>query len=210
MTIDSYLVREWWLVRHAPVEANGLIYGHLDLKADFSNRDRMAALAKILPNPAAVVSSDLGRCKDTARKILDLQERTTAPIIERAMLREQNFGRWEGKPYQEVEAEHKEQYQSFFDDPVGCRPEGGESFQQLVERVDAELLWLDQSVMSQDIILITHAGVIRALVGLALGIMPQKMLSLVIDPLSLTHLTSFHKDGVTSWRVNFLNEMSRT
>lgn len=208
MTGD-YVAREWWLVRHAPVEAAGMIYGHLDLDADFSDTGRLDDLAHFLPKEGTVVTSDLARCRDTARHILQRQQDVDPPLIERASLREQNFGRWEGKTYQEIEVADAEGYRAFFNDPVVCKPDGGESFQGLLDRVQGELEILSQSMEAQNLILVTHAGVIRAMVGLALGMAPEKMLSLVIDPLSLTHLTSFQSAEETSWRVNFVNDLNR-
>ena len=206
---DDYEVREWWLVRHAPVKAKGLIYGHLDLEADFSDSNRLDALADFLPRGVAVLTSDLARCRDTALQVLGRQGCVKPSLIERSTLREQYFGCWEGKTYQEVEAEDEAHYRSFLESPAACAPDGGESFQELTKRVEAEMEALLQSVTAQNLILFTHAGVIRAMVGLALDITPEKMLSLAIDPLSLTHLTSFRKNSEISWRVHFVNDMPR-
>ena len=205
----GYVTQEWWLIRHAPVKPSGLIYGHLDLAADFSDTGRLDVLADLLPGEGTVVTSDLTRCRDTVRYILDRKKDASFPLIERAALREQNFGQWEGKSYREIETEDESRYRAFFSDPVNCKPDGGENFQDLLERAQGELDVLLQSIEEQNLIIVTHAGVIRAMVGLALGLTPEKMLSLAIDPLSLTHLTSFRRDAETSWRVNFVNDLNR-
>lgn len=208
MTGD-YVTQEWWLIRHAPVNAD-MIYGHLDLDGDFSDTGRLDTLAQLLPKKSVVVTSDLARCRDTARHILDRQGCADMPVLERSTLREQSFGQWEGKTYQEVAAAEGEHYRDFFDHPATFRPEAGESFQDLLNRVQGEIDILKQSGETRNFVLVTHAGVIRAIVGLALSMIPEKMLSLAVDPLSLTHLTSFQSDGSTNWRVNFVNDLNRT
>ncbi|MBO0332111.1 histidine phosphatase family protein [Sneathiella sp. CAU 1612] len=205
---DEYVIREWWLVRHAPVDA-GIIYGHLDLEANFSDTGRLDELAHLLPKESTVISSDLRRCRETARHILQRQKRPGFPLYESAALREQCFGQWEGKTYQEVEATDPRCYSAFFKNPAMCKPEGGESFLDIIPRVQGEIDRLQQSENGRHLLLITHAGVIRAIVGLSLGLSPEKMLSLAIDPLSVTHLTSFRRGAETSWRVNFVNDLSR-
>ncbi|MZR29139.1 histidine phosphatase family protein [Sneathiella litorea] len=195
-------------MRHAPVNA-GKIYGHLDLSADFSDAARLDQLASLLPTDSAVITSDLARCRETARHILRKQGRAEHPIHERTMLREQNFGQWEGKTYQAVEAIDPITYQAFFDDPATGTPEGGESFVDLIRRIQGEVDDLRHFEKDQHLIVVTHAGVIRAIVGLALGMAPERMLSLSIDPLSVTHLTLFQNATKTSWRVNFVNDMNR-
>ena len=205
----GYVTQDWWLVRHAPVNA-GTIYGHLDLDADFSDTNRLDTLAQLLPKDGVVITSDLTRCRETARRILRQQMRAGYPIQERTALREQSFGLWEGKTYQEVAAADAERYRDFFENPATCKPEEGESFQDLLSRVQREVDTIQRSEETRNFVLVTHAGVIRAIVGLALSMMPEKTLSLAVDPLSLTHLTSFQRDGNTHWRVNFVNDLIRT
>jgi alpha-ribazole phosphatase len=205
---EDYATREWWLVRHAPVNA-GTIYGHLDLEADFSDSNRLEFLAQLLPSECTVITSDLIRCRETARRILERQKGRSALLHERAALREQSFGIWEGKTYHELEATDTERYRDYFKNPATCKPEGGESFQDLLDRVQGEIDTLLNKEEAQNLVLVTHAGVIRAIVGLALDLTPEKMLSFAVDPLSLTHLTSFGHGRKASWRVNFVNDLNR-
>ncbi|MEX1035189.1 MAG: histidine phosphatase family protein [Sneathiella sp.] len=198
--------RQWWLVRHAPV-TSGKIYGHLDLPADFSDMVRIRELASSLSRDSVVISSDLARCRETAQHILMLQNTPDKPVQELSSLREQNFGMWEGKSHKEVEVSDPVYYEKFWQNPSMNKPESGESFFELVLRVRAEVKTLQGMSDERDIVMVTHAGVIRAVVGIALGITPEKMLALTVAPLSLTHLTSFSDGQVTNWQVNFLNDL---
>tara|TARA_R110002110_G_scaffold34852_1_gene118199 strand:- start:1934 stop:2371 length:438 start_codon:yes stop_codon:yes gene_type:complete len=126
-------------------------------------------------------------------------------VRESYSLREQNFGLWEGKTHEEVEGIDPVYYEKFWQNPSKNRPEGGESFSDVVSRVRSEINSLQNMPDERDIVMVTHAGVIRATVGIALGIAPENMLALTVAPLSLTHLTSFWDGEETKWQVNFLN-----
>jgi alpha-ribazole phosphatase len=52
-----------------------------------------------------------------------------------------------------------------------------------------------------DVLIVAHAGTIRAALALALGIEPDHALRFVIDPLSLTRLDRLEN----SWRVVAVN-----
>ena len=203
--IRSFRTRQWWLVRHAPVAASGKIYGHLDLPANFSDTNRVAELASALSPDCFFISSDLARCRETARLILMRQNAQNISVRESYSLREQNFGLWEGKTHEEVEGIDPVYYEKFWQNPSKNRPEGGESFSDVVSRVRSEINSLQNMPDERDIVMVTHAGVIRATVGIALGIAPENMLALTVAPLSLTHLTSFWDGEETKWQVNFLN-----
>ena len=202
---DEYVEKNWWLVRHAPV-ASKTIYGHLDLQADFSDRRRLKELAAQLPDDGAFFSSDLIRCTETMRQVLALKATDGPRYVELPMLREQSFGNWEGRSYGEVERDDPKMYRSFWENPAANRPVGGESFSEMAARVQGTLAELLGANDDNNIVIVAHAGTIRAAVGLALGLEPQKMLSLSVAPLSLTRLTSFRKGTETSWQVSCIND----
>lgn len=201
---EEYVIHEWWLVRHAPINTDK-IYGHLDLEADFSDTQRLAEIARMLPEGSHFITSDLSRSIETARG-LQTHEKFAKNLDIRAGLREQGFGAWEGRTHAEIEKSEPDAYRRFWADPAQAKTERGESFQDLIRRVDQEMKNLLQDMTSRQLVIVTHAGVIRAMVGRALGIAPQKMLALAIDPLSVTHLTSFSRGEEVSWRINFLND----
>ncbi|PHQ71021.1 MAG: phosphoglycerate mutase [Sneathiella sp.] len=200
---STYSQKNWWLVRHAPVITD-ILYGHTDLPADFSDTERLAALGRTLPATGAIYSSDLQRCFQTAELIFTSNGGESPFITKVASLREQHFGEWEGRKYEETEASSPSEYHSFWEEPALTSPPGGESFANLVTRVAAQvdaMLSLDAA----DIVMVVHAGTIRAILGTALGMTPARMLSFAIAPLSLTHLRSFSRDGTTTWQVSFVN-----
>ncbi|WP_373087222.1 histidine phosphatase family protein [Sneathiella sp.] len=202
----EYSKRNWWLIRHAPV-LSPTICGQSDLAADMSDRARLQALASLLPDGAEVFSSDLLRCRETAREIFSHRDGHADTPTLLASLREQDFGDWEGRSHADVEREDPAGYRAFWENPAENRPAGGESFSQLVARVHPQIDALWQAATADNIIIVAHAGTIRAIVGLALGLTVDKMLALSVAPLSLTSLSSYRKgDDAGSWQVNYIND----
>lgn len=93
--------------------------------------------------------------------------------------REQNFGDWQGKNYQEIEANDKLAYDNFWQDPIFQTPGSGknqltghkgESFYQLYQRIKTALvllvidLVLEQELVTEKLI-VAHGGVLRAVLA---------------------------------------------
>ncbi|HCP18890.1 MAG TPA: hypothetical protein DIT62_06440 [Alphaproteobacteria bacterium] len=86
-------------------------------------------------------------------------------------------------------------------------PPDGESFAQVMTRLAPVI----NEYADQNTVLVTHGMVIRALLGLALGMTADQSLSINIAPLSLTEL-SYMKSGSSDvaanggqWQLNYLN-----
>lgn len=199
----------WYLVRHAPVAAvRKGIYAEADGAANLPNLSHVKALANSLPDEALWYVSPLRRTRQTADA---LRKQMTKPgemaII--GSLREQNFGDWQGLSFEQIWQEIKEL-------PVhnwsllagGTPPPGGESFEALYTRV-GDFLEENMAVQTErPRVLVTHAGVIRALIGTMLGLTAEKALSLGSEVFSVSKL--LHQSGQGqggAWRLEFLNRI---
>lgn len=188
----------WWLVRHAPaVNPAGLILGRTDPDADLSDAARLRALADYLPRAGFRITTSLRRARDTARWLA-----AGGPVREDDRFREQDFGRWDGRRWDEIPAEESAAY---WRDPAGCRAPGGESFADVVGRVAAGMADLDDACDARDFVVVAHAGSIRAALVHALGFAPAAGLAFEIAPLSLTRLDAIRRDGAVCWRVCGVN-----
>ncbi|CRK80976.1 alpha-ribazole-5'-phosphate phosphatase [Neobacillus massiliamazoniensis] len=106
-------------------------------------------------------SSDLQRCISTA-KIL-FPDFSPFPLKE---LREMNFGKWEGKTYEDLKGEQL--YQQWLSDPEKYSPPEGESFQQFTKRAKNGWRKITSEILSQNIqrcAIVTHGGIIRFLLS---------------------------------------------
>ncbi len=184
-----------FLIRHAPSAiAPGQIAGRSDVAASLPNDESLARLAARLPDDAQVWASPARRCQQTAAA-LGLTPSRLVP-----QLWEQDFGHWEGQSWQDLGPQA-----DYWRDPVAGQPPGGESFAQLWQRV--RLADLGAQVAERDLVLVIHAGPIRALVAQALGLTPAKALSLGVDPLSLSVLAFYPSASPqAAWSLERLNE----
>lgn len=160
-----------WLVRHAQVLLPpGICYGALDVAAEpQATQECVQALAKVLPVAATVHSSPLQRCTLLADHLMALRPDLTLQIDHR--LQEMNFGDWEGRRWDMITQSQFDAWtRNFADHAVGGR---GETVRTLMARVGQafdELGSGNPAVASNDVVWITHAGIIRAAQLLAQGI----------------------------------------
>ncbi|MCC5967300.1 MAG: histidine phosphatase family protein [Natronohydrobacter sp.] len=158
------------LVRHGETLWNieQRLQGHAD--APLSPRGVQQAVSFIhfarALAPKGVVSSDLGRCRETAR-IMGFED---APAD--ARLRELNMGDWTGRTKPELIATQPEEYWAW---RAGrYYPENGETLESFRERVAEGLRdWLRRT--DGDLLAIVHSGVVRAALSAFLGLDQEKL-----------------------------------
>jgi len=179
-----------WLIRHAPVDGPvGIIHG-LEAPADVSDTAALSRLRLQLPNPHAAISSPARRARETAAAL-------GLVAVPDASFSEQDFGSWTGRSHEEIGRDSGSAYDEFWRAGATNRPPGGESFVEQIARVRIGFAALPAG----DVILVAHAGTIRAALALALGMPPDNALRFVIDPLSVTRLDRLDN----AWRVVAVN-----
>ena len=197
----------WWWVRHAPVTATaGRIYGQDDPPCDTSDRSIFAALARMLPTGAVLITSQLQRTHQTADCISGAGLALPPPVVEPA-LAEQHFGDWQGRTFDEISAEPGAGHVHWLA-PAELRPSGGESFTEVMARVHAVVRRTTRQFSGRDIISVAHGGPIRAALALALGLDGEQALAFSIDNCALTradHIDGADGVGRDYWAVRFVN-----
>lgn len=140
-----------FLIRHPrPLIDAGLCYGQLDVDCE----DPLLVAARIksmLPAGTPVVSSPLRRARRLAEALDD------QPLID-SRLSEISFGDWEGRAWNDIERKSLDAWAA---DVLGFTPPGGESISSLRMRAIDFATSLDLPRVA----LVTHAGIIRVLVG---------------------------------------------
>ena len=180
------------LIRHAPAVTEGRMAGKRDVAADCSNSAAFAALqARLDPDAARLISPAL-RCRQTASSLWpDLP----APDSD-TRLWEQDFGAWEGMPFDQL----PDLGALGLPDLAAHRPPQGESFADLYARAQPALAEVVARGARKTVI-IAHAGLIRAALGMALG-QPHLGLAFQIAPLSQTRLIAV----AGAWSIACVNE----
>ncbi len=211
---EAMAVSTWWWVRHAPVrENNGRIYGNSDPNCDTSDAASFGGLAKMLPENARLILSPLKRTHQTAAAIaaagLNMPEGVQEPD-----LIEQGFGDWQGLTYDELSVEGSGP-PGFWLAPGYSRPPGGDSFADLIPRVasgiDAHVqARLNEGAPEREhVISVSHGGVIRAALAIALGLDAERALGFQIDNLSVTRIDRIESTRGISWRVVAVNRLPK-
>lgn len=202
-------VTDWYLIRHAPViGVTENIYKSSDEMPDLSQKAKLEKLAARLPDGAIWQASPLKRTLLTAQALADLKPEKIMTSIDNR-LTEQDFGQWFGLSFDQLWQEIKPlPPHNWSLLAAESQPPGGESFRQLWQRVGEYLAeFTPTSDDSPPRVIVSHAGVIRAVLGHVLGLEPDKALSFAFAPLSLTRLQycdTNHRGG--QWRISCLNE----
>jgi alpha-ribazole phosphatase len=166
-----------YLIRHTKTDTlKGLCYGQSDVALAKSFFEEAHLLQQKLPeikSNSLVFSSPLIRC-------VKLAERFCANVITDARLLELDFGDWEGRRFDDIDVAVLQRWTENF---VHVSPPSGESFIDLCRRAGA--FWQDvvygMNSASDPIFIITHAGVIRALLAYILKLPPANAFQFRID-----------------------------
>jgi broad specificity phosphatase PhoE len=109
-----------------------------------------------------IVSSPMQRCRAFSEW---LGETTGLPVTAIDDLREVGFGTWEGVSRAHLESQCRDEFEAFYADPVNCRPAGAEALSAFGARVAAVFERLAREYSGQHLLVVCHAGVIRATLG---------------------------------------------
>ncbi len=143
------------LLRHTRLDVPaGTCYGISDLALAPSFDEEASALLPTLPPFDRIVTSPLSRCRRLAKFVA---EHTSCGVTQDARLTEMDFGRWEGRPWSGIPRPEIDAWAADF---LHARPHGGESVAML--RARALQVLSDYRRHPDDILIVTHAGVIKA------------------------------------------------
>jgi alpha-ribazole phosphatase/probable phosphoglycerate mutase len=157
------------LARHGQTEWNNSFryQGRTDVNLDLMGMGqarRLALRMKANP-PQAIYASPLQRALRTAGSVARVMDPPMEPRILDGLV-EIDFGAWEGLAVKEVDERYGEDYLRWKADPYTYTPPGGESFDEVVQRVGGAM----QTVLAapeETALVVSHGGTIRAaLVGL--------------------------------------------
>ena len=130
-----------------------------------------------------IVASPLRRCSDFARALADKRQ---LPYTLEPGFKEIRFGVWEGLTAEEIQQLDGDHYRRYREDPEGYMPAGAESMAEFVARVARTWESLLGAQRGRHVLLVCHAGVIRAVLSRVLGITPKNLFRVQIDYASLS------------------------
>ena len=200
-------ITDWYFIRHAPVlGAKENIYKSADEPADLSDQNALDWLAGKLPEEAIWHCSPLQRTRQTA-EALAIRKENPIDLTADDRLTEQDFGDWYGLNFDEVWQKIKtlppHNWSLLAADSL---PPNGEAFTDVCSRATDFMQHHQTASGKNDHIAVTHAGVIRAILGYCLDLSPDQALNFALEPLSVTHLQYSPQDFCGGhWRLVRLN-----
>ena len=193
------------LVRHGNTKLNSAerFWGQTDVELSVIGtkqakqlRDRLAA-----QKLDAIYASNLTRASTTAEIIAS---RHHLGVITCAELREIDFGLTEGLTYDEISQLYPDFARQLRNWSARPRFPGGESLDELNERVSKFLPRLEQHAAEETILIVAHAGVLRLLICNLLGLERQHWRQIRLDLASLSILETYPQGAILS----LLNDVS--
>lgn len=163
-----------FLIRHPPPRlAAGVCYGQLDVDSE-DPQPAARRLRALLPAATPVIASPLRRARALAEAL------HPQPVFDERLL-EIDFGEWEGVAWEQIDRQLLDAWAS---DVLHFVAPGGES----VAMLQARALDCVRSLRGNHAALVTHAGVIRAMLGHWLQLPIDEWSRLRLDFGSLTLL----------------------
>ena len=141
------------------------VQGRLDSPLTPEGIEAVREWARFLASPrwqwSRIISSPAPRARTTAQLI---NEALHLEIHEEPDLREQDWGRWEGLGWDEIRRDYGDELQAQIDRGWSYRPPEGESRSEVGTRARAVLSNYGKKLGGEQILVITHQGVIKSLV----------------------------------------------
>lgn len=168
-----------YLVRHGATEGSGekRYKGTIDVPLSIEGLEGARAAAmfikKSLPaGVCAVYSSNLSRAIDSAKPIADAFG--LCVDIEPG-LRERHFGLWEGMSFSEIDQAYPGDFKAWVSNPLKFSPIGGESTQQVRDRVVPVIEHLIERHRDETFVIVAHGGVNRSMLCHFMGLPLQNL-----------------------------------
>lgn len=184
--------KEVYLMRHGDIGQQGRYIGSTDAPLTREGREQAGKTGAVLKNGniKKIECSPMLRCRQTL-ELLDLP----CPSHFNDLLKEIDFGRWEGSDFAEIIRADKDLVNAWVRSPDTFSFPGGESLVAFKQRVAA---FKDQlvSMIEERILVISHGGIIRHLLCLLLCLDFDKYLLFDVKPGCYCSVRLYAEGGV--------------
>lgn len=154
------------IIRHGETEWNktGRFQGHSDVPLSAEGRAQAAMLGENLAvdHVDMIYASDLTRAMETAAP---LAQRFGLEVISDPQLRELNFGAWEGRNFNDVNAENPNAMKNFYTDPEQADIPESEPFPEFQRRIAGRVREIVAQERGKRIVIVSHGASIRILLA---------------------------------------------
>jgi broad specificity phosphatase PhoE len=194
-------------VRHGRTAWNAVrrFQGRTDVPLDDEGRAQAQALAAHLASEHFdfALASDLSRATATAAAI---GAACGVAVMSEPRLREMNFGAWEGLTWDEITERFPETAGRPSTAARQYTPVGGETFDDVSARIRDVLADVTARLTGDGrALIVSHAGVMHAILRVALDETEPAALGVSLVPASIMRLSG---NGSLPWRLDIVNEVA--
>ena len=192
----SYTRIYLWRHPEATGQMEGQFWGSTDVSLSKRGKLQMQAVVRRMSvvKLKAIYSSDLQRTRSVADAVGRVQKpRRKSDAL--TALRELNLGEWEGLTYQDVESKYPGALTARGSDLVNYKIPGGESLQDLADRVMPAFQQIVGDNKGGEICIVAHAGVNRVILTKIMGAPLDRVFRLEQEYASL-NLIDVYEDGI--------------
>lgn len=170
MTANPVHSHELYLVRHGETAWNkerrmqGRKNSPLNAQGEDQARQVGALLARIIGNieDFALMTSPLGRTRQTAEIIGNAIGRSVDEIVHDDLIQELSWGEWEGHVFRDIQAKWPDHVERWRGDHWNVGPPGGESYEAAHARA---VKWFTTLAPGTKAIIVSHGGMGRLIRG---------------------------------------------
>lgn len=190
MNVDSEQATYVDILRHGECEGGRIFRGLTDVSLAPHGLEKMHSVCVAAEQDwELIIGSPLKRCRYFAEQMA-AQRGVDLLIDER--LREIHFGQWDGRDVDTIWQQDYARISAWIDDPDQNTPPQGEALSAVQQRARAVYHDIAEQHQGKKILLVTHGGLIRVLLGTLLG-MPLRMVNTFDVPYAcLSRFALFH------------------
>jgi alpha-ribazole phosphatase len=194
-----------YLVRHGITKTNKekryVGWGDVDLSSQGLRQAERAAEWFSTHRIAGLYSSDLRRAIKTAEAIGKCHGLVPS---ESSLLREMNFGKWEGLTHNEISASYDQDVNTWINNPFHNAPTDGETLLDVCKRMQRFLEDISSRYKEGDkVVVVSHGGPIRSILHYYMGLEPEQLWGLHVDNASVSLLEKYE----VGYKANLVNSI---
>ncbi|WP_394203214.1 histidine phosphatase family protein [Shewanella waksmanii] len=164
-----------YLLRHGQCQGGQILRGATDVALTAAGQDLMLQRVDTLISQLSAQSKQLDLCLSSPKQrcvsvAKQLQRRHGLSYQCRPALAEIDFGDWDGKLLTDLYQQQASLMQEYWQNPWQNTPPNGETMADFECRVKQEIGLIAEQYRGQQLLLLTHGGVIRHLIATALGV----------------------------------------
>lgn len=190
------------LLRHGKPEGGEIFRGSTDVVLSPVGWQQMQAAVATEQPWQHVVTSPMQRCAHFAEALAQQQG---IGLSANHALREISFGDWDGQSFVAVREQYGDLLDQYWRDPFHCAPPNAEPMPQFCQRVQQALWQTVADYHGQHLLLVTHGGVIRAILATILHSEAVSMLRYDVPYASFSRIRIYHDEAGNWPQLVFFN-----